>query len=220
MLNLKKIELKKIWKATIESIVVAFLYLILMISIINVLFKNEINQFTSTLNLISINTTKESLKDVKIDKENKNLTSYPEYGTRYATIKIPSLNIELPVYYGDDLSILKLGVGHSSGSYFPGEGGSILYMGHNTSKMLKELKNIEDRSIITITTSYGTYHYKVYQTKIINYKETDEVSTQREEEILMLYTCYESLRFGHTEKRFVVYAKLENIEGENDESIR
>lgn len=210
MLNFKKTK-NKVIKATIESLVVAFLYSILFLSITNILFKSEIKNLQSKLDLISVNTIKENLKDTKLD-EKQNLTNYPEYGTRYASIKIPSLDIDLPVYYGDTLSILKKGVGHSSGSYFPGEGGSILYMGHNTSNMLKKLKDIEENATIIIETSYGTYYYNVYQTKIINYKETDEVETEREEEILMLYTCYESLRFGHTEKRFVAYAKLENKE--------
>lgn len=220
MLNLKeKNEKKELIKATIETFIVAFFYSVLFIIVINILFGGFIKDITSYLNLITIKTTEEKLKDVNLDSTKSNLTNYPEYGMRYATISIPSLSINLPVYYGDTSSILKLGVGHSSGSYFPGEGGSILYMGHNTKNMLKELKNIENNSIITIETTYGTFNYKVYNSKVINYKETEEVPIEREEEVLMLYTCYESLRFGHTEKRFVVYARLESkeLKGDNNE---
>ena len=62
-------------------------------------------------------------------------TKCSNHTNKYATIKIPKIDVDLPVYYGDSLDVLKKGVGHSSGSYFPGEGGSIIYMGHNSKKM-------------------------------------------------------------------------------------
>lgn len=209
MLKISK-RTKKIIRATIDNILVAFIYTIIFIIIITNLFKNEIREVTNIVNLISIKTNNRVLENIKLDLESKNLLNYPEYGTKYASISIPSLNIELPVYYGDTLTILKNGVGHSSGSYFPGEGGSILYMGHNTSNMLKSLKDITNNESIIINTSYGTYTYKVYDTKVINYQDLDAVPISRDEEILMLYTCYNSLRIGHTPNRFVVYAKLES----------
>lgn len=211
MLNNSK-KTKEIIKATIDNILVAFLYTFLFIIIITNLFKNEIKEVTNTVNLISIKTNNKILENIKLDLESKNLLNYPEYGTKYASISIPNLNIDLPVYYGDTLTILKYGVGHSSGSYFPGEGGRILYMGHNTSDMLGHLKEIANNEKIIITTSYGTYTYSVYDTKIINYQDLELVPINRDEEVLMLYTCYNSLRIGHTPDRFVVYAKLESEE--------
>lgn len=203
---------KEIIKATIETIIVAFLYVIIFFIIIISLFKNELTDLKSIVNLISINTNNKILENVKLDLTTKNLESYPEYGTKYANLKIPSLNIDLPVYYGDTLSILKHGVGHSSGSYFPGEGGRILYMAHNTSDMLKNLKDILIDAEIIVETTYGTYTYKVYDKLVINYKDLSSVPINREEEVLMLYTCYNSLTIGHTEQRFITYAKLEKEE--------
>lgn len=196
-------------KATIEYILVAFIYTVFFLAIINILFKNEINSIISTINLISINNNYNNNEPIKFNLESKNLETYPSYSTQYANLKIPTLNIDLKVFYGDTLAILKEGIGHSSGSYFPGEGGSILYMGHNTNNMLKDLKEITNDTDIIIETSYGIFTYKVYDTKIINYKDLDEVPINRDSEILMLYTCYQSLTFGHTPKRFITYAKLE-----------
>ena len=103
---------------------------------------------------------------------------------------------------------MKYGVGHSSGSYFPGEGGSVVYMGHNTSNMLEKLPNIQIDDQITIETTYGTYNYLVYDMKIIDATDFDSVPIQRDEEILMLYTCHKMIGFGYSPKRFVVYANL------------
>ena len=79
----------------------------------------------------------------------------PEYGTQYGTIEIEKIDVNLPIYFGDTLEVLKKGIGHSSGSYFPGEGGSIIYMGHNYKKMLKRLGELQIGNEIKITTSYG-----------------------------------------------------------------
>jgi len=113
----------------------------------------------------------------------------------------------LPLYYGDKLEILRNGVGQSSGAYFPGEGGSIICMGHNTRTFLYHLPEIEKNSIIEIQTTYGTFQYKVYETKIVNMYNVDELPVQKDEEILMLYTCYPVTGLGHKTDRFVVYAK-------------
>lgn len=201
--------------ATIKNIIVAFIYSLIILLTTYYLFNTKIDNTLSLIKMISINTNKKILKDVKIDLVTKNLQSYPEYGTKYAELKIPSLNINKPIYFGDTLSILKYSLGHSSGSYFPGEGGSIVYMGHNTSNMLKELPNIKINDKIIVETSYGTYEYLVYDTKVIDATNLEEVPIQRDKEILMLYTCKRTGQIGYSTKRFIVYANLVNEEGDN-----
>lgn len=207
---------KEIAKATISKILVAFLYVVVFLSIICITFSNHILKAFSVLDMISVQASKEILKDVKIDLETKNLKQYPEYGERYGTIKIPSLNIDLPLYFGDTLDILKNGIGHSNLSYFPGEGGSILCMGHNTDKFLKKLPEIVNGDIIIIETVYGKYTYEVYETKIVNKYDLAAAPLQRDKEILMLYTCYPVNGLGHATQRFMTYANLSNEELIND----
>lgn len=198
----------KFVKATIAKIIVAFLYVFILLLGIYFMFSNQISKAFSIIEMISIETNKEILSDVKIDLETKNLKEYPEYGTRYGTIKIPSLEIELPLYFGDSLDILKNGIGHSNLSYFPGEGGSILCMGHNTGKFLKKLPQIKMGEQIIIETNYGIYTYEIYDTKIVDQYELEAAPLQREKEILMLYTCWPVTGFGHATNRFFVYADL------------
>ena len=196
-------------KATIKNIIVAFIYVAIIVTTIGILLYPSISLAISLVNGISVDTTKQILKDVKIDLEHNKLTSYPGYGTRYANIVIEDLDIDLPLYFGDTLKILRNGVGQSSGGYFPGEGGSIICMGHNNSGYLRRLPEIEIGTKIQIKATYGTFTYVVYDTKIVPQENLDAVPIQDEEEILMLYTCYPVNSIGHAKNRFITYAKLE-----------
>ena len=182
--------------------------LVLLFGIVYVLFADAISEAVSLVDMVSIKTSEKVLEDVKIDLKTKNLQNYPEYGSKYGMIKIPSLNIDLPLYYGDSLSIIRYGIGHSSGSYFPGEGGSILCVGHNTSGMLRSLTKIKKGAEIIIETTYGKYTYKVYDTKVVKQTELEAAPIQRDKEILMLYTCYPINSIGHAQNRFFTYANL------------
>lgn len=206
MLNCAK--KKAILKATILEVIVAFICSSLLVGLIFFIFYSPIQEVFQTIDLVSEKSNKKILKDVKLNLETKNLESYPEYGTKYASLSIPSVNIEQPIYYGDDNETLKYGVGQYIASYFPGEGGSILYMGHNTSNMLRNLPNVSLGDEIIVTTNYGTYHYQINDTKIIQDTELDKVPIKREGEVLMLYTCYPTTTVVYTPYRFVVYASL------------
>ena len=198
------IAIAKKWQtieATIIDVIVAF------IIVTKIIFGKQIKKAIEVVDMISIKTDSSVVPEIKFDTEKSTITNYPEYGSRYGNIKIESLDINLPLYYGDKLSILKNGVGQSSGSYFPGEGGSIICMGHNTKAFLYKLPQIKKGAIIEVETTYGTFKYKVDNTKIVNMYNVDELPIQKYEEVLMLYTCYPVNGLGHKTDRFVVYAK-------------
>ena len=199
-------QLIKRLKATVNYIIVAFIFSIIIISVTYILFSKTIDDIASTIDLISIRTNKKILKDVKIDINTNTLLNYPSYGANYATLRIPSIDVELPIYYGDDLDILKYGVGHTAGTYFPGEGGSIVYMAHNTSNMLRRLPELKSGELIEVETTYGTYHYTVYDGKVIKETDFDSVPINKEKELLMIYTCYPVTAIAHTPYRYIIYA--------------
>lgn len=194
--------------ATIKHLIVAIMFIILIAVIIFVLFGSRISMAISLINKVSIDTSNVVLKDVKLNSITKRLESYPEYGTKYGDLSIDSLDVDLPLYYGDTLSILRNGVGHSSGSYFPGEGGTIVCMAHNTRGYLYNLSDIEIGDNIVIATTYGEFTYKVEETKIVPETQVDAVSVSHGEEMLILYTCYPTNTFGHATQRFITYSKL------------
>ncbi len=197
-------------KATISVIIVALLLVGLIFFATYLFFGQEIDTAVLLLNTVSVNLNenKEQVPTI-LNEEKQTLENYPEYGTQYATIEIPRINANLPVYFGDTLEILKKGVGHSSGSYFPGEGGSIVYMGHNSKKVFRRFSELQIGDPIKVTTTYGEFNYKIYDMQLIKETELEKVPIQREEEILMVYTCYPFNNIGYADHRFVVYAKLE-----------
>ena len=201
-------------KATISSIIVALLIAVLLLLAIKLFLGRKIDEIFTLVNKVSITTdTKAETLKTTINTDDKTekttIKNYPEYGTQYATIEIDKIDINLPVYYGDTLDILKKGVGHSSGSYFPGEGGSIIYMGHNSKKMFRRFSELQKGNQIKITTSYGEYVYKIYDMQLIKETELEKLPIQREKEILMIYTCYPFNNVGYATQRYVIYAELE-----------
>lgn len=198
-------RLINIIKATIIEIIVAFLLVVLSIVIIDIAIGQKKELAITLINTISLN--KENVVNAKPVLEGNIIKNYPEYGSKYGKLKIPKINIDLDVYYGDTMEILKKGVGHSSGSYFPGEGGSIIYMGHNSKKIFRDLSKVSKGDVIQINTEYGEFSYQVYDMKIINETDLELLPIQREKEILMLYTCYPFQNIGYTTKRYVIYAE-------------
>lgn len=199
--------MKKTIKATIISIIVALFVSIAMILTIHLFFRAEIDETISLIDKVSIDIENKKIEPTIITAE-KQIRNYPEYGSQYATIEIPKIGVNLPVYYGDTLEILKNGVGHSSGSYFPGENGSIVYMGHNSAKMFRRFSELQIGNEIIVKTSYGEYKYKIYDMQLINETETEKLPIQKEKEILMVYTCYPFNNIGYATQRYVVYAEL------------
>ena len=196
-------------KETISSIIVAFFITSALMLVIYLFCGQEIEEIFSLVSKVSIDINPEREQEpIEIDTDDNTLVSYPEYGTQYATIEIDKIDLEAPVYYGDTLEILKKGVGHSSGSYFPGEGGSIIYMGHNSKKMFRRFSELQIGNEIKVTTTYGEYTYKIYDMQLIKETEVDKLPIQKDKEILMVYTCYPFNNIGYATQRYVVYAEL------------
>ena len=203
-------NLIKTLKATILNVIVALFITGIMMGAIYLLANKQIEKGISLISKVSIDIeNKEPAQEAKLVEEDKRITNYPEYGTQYATIQIPNIDVDLPVYYGDTLDIIKgARVGHTGGSYFPGEGGSIIYMGHNSTKVFRRFSELKKGNEITVKTSYGEFKYKIYDMQIVQENETDKLPIQKDKEILMIYTCYPFVYVGYTTQRYVVYAEL------------
>ena len=198
-------------KATIIQLIVALFIVIGILMLGYISLGATVNENLSLLNKISLDIDKkeEVVAEETTITEEKKLTNYPEYGTKYATIEIPKIDVDLPVYFGDTLEVLKKGVGHSSGSYFPGEGGSIIFLGHNYPKFFRRFSELQIGNEIYVKTTYGDFTYKIYDMQLINETETEKLPIQKEKEILMVYTCYPFNNIGYATQRYVIYAELE-----------
>lgn len=196
----------KIIKAAIISLIVAFLFVIIICFTLSKIGKEKFDMAIYLLKVITVN--ENNIKGVEPVLNGNVLINYPTYGSKYATLKIPSIGLEQPVYYGANYTILKSGIAHDENSFFPGEGGSVILAGHNFSSFLGNLPKAQVGDIINLETTYGNFNYEIYDTQIVKETEVDKVPIQEEKEILMIYTCWPINNIGHASQRYVVYANL------------
>lgn len=139
--------------------------------------------------------------------ENGHLKHYPNFTEQYAKMKIKKIGVDAPIYFGVTDEIILKGIGHDSGSYFAGENGTIIMCEHDYMNNFKRLGELKNGDIIEIQTNYGDFYYELYDEQIVLETETDKLPIQKNEEILMLYTCYNMTGADKTQYRYVVYAK-------------
>ena len=200
---MKKINIRKF----ASKIAVSLFFSAIFVLIYYYFVEEDVSNYIAILNSMAVsNDVGET--EVKYNFESKMLLKYPAFGKKYATLIIPSIDLKIAVYHGDNNKILRHGVGHYSGSYFPGENGTIVYAAHNTKGFFQKLDKVKKGDIVTIITKYGTFKYKVDSHKIVSEKNLDAFNIQHEKELLILYTCYPINRsvVGRKTKRYVVYA--------------
>ena len=198
-------------KVIVKQLAIAFFFTSFFIFLLFTIFSNKIEATVKLINKMAIIETKGNSKkrNIKINTVTKKLTEYPLYGEIWARIEIPSVKIESNVYHGDNLELLKYGVGHHSGSYFPGEGGTIIIPGHNSSRDFQRLTKTNKGDQIIIKAIYGTYTYEILSSEILEAKDfNNKLSINQKEELLILYTCYPVDTPGYKSQRYIVYAKL------------
>lgn len=198
-------KILNILKATIIKIIVAFLFVAIICLVYKVMLEEKFETVTGIIDVVAVNN--QELKTLTPLLDGNILLHRPIYGSKYATLKIPSIEVDLPIYYGESLSLLKYGIGHDSLSYFPGEGGTIVYMGHNYKTFLAKLPEAKVGDKIQVETDYGTFEYTIYETKIVHETNVGAVELQQEEERLVIYTCYPINNIGHAYQRYLVFAK-------------
>lgn len=204
-------KLQETLKVIGKQITIAFFFSATLTFIVSLFIGDDISLIYSLINKMTIEiNTKESI--VKFDSNSKTITSQPNYGQKWANINIETINVDAPIYQGDSLKIIKNGVGHFTGSYYPGQGATILLVAHNSKQHFGYLYKLNIGDKIVITTDYGEFTYAVYNYEIK--KATDlenNLPIQKEKEILVLYTCYPTGGVGFISKRYVVYAQLVGV---------
>lgn len=201
---------KFVMKTFAIDVAISFFFTAIFIILCYVAFGSKINSYSTIINTTVIKSAEEE-KEVVYNRDAKRIVKYPEYGKKYATIKIPAIDLSLPVYNGDTLDILRYGVGTYIGSYLPGEGGTTLMAAHNDRGFFHDLDKLQPGDKIIIEANYGTFTYTVSNHIIVKYSETEAFIMQDGKERLILYTCYpiEGGIIGHKTDRYVVYAYRE-----------
>lgn len=109
-------------------------------------------------------------------------------------LKIPSVNIELPIYHGTGQDELQVGVGHYRGSSLPigGESTHTVLTGHRglpSSRLLTDIDQLVAGDIFYVKTLKDTIAYEVDQIKTVLPEELDDINVVKGEDYCTLVTC-------------------------------
>jgi sortase A len=120
-------------------------------------------------------------------------------------LEIPRLRLSVIVMEGDDDATLARAVGHVAGTALPWERGNAVLAGHRDT-FFRPLKDLREGDEIRMTTTRGTFDYRVIRTEIV---EPDDLSVLAPTpgRALTLVTCYPFVYVGRAPQRFVIYAQ-------------
>ena len=125
-----------------------------------------------------------------------------------AVLRIPKINLEVPVFNDTDDLTLDRGVGRILGTAQVGGPGNLGIAGHRDG-FFRGLKDIEIGDTIELQRPGGTDRYRVSQLQIV--APTDVyVLNASSKPTLTLVTCYPFYYVGSAPKRYVVTASTEN----------
>lgn len=109
-------------------------------------------------------------------------------------IRIPKINVEIPIYHGTSESVLQAGVGHFWGTSLPvgGESTHTVLTGHRglpTKTLFTNMDKMEIGDVFYIKILEETFAYQVDQILTVLPEETDALSIVPGEDLATLVTC-------------------------------
>lgn len=140
-------------------------------------------------------------------------------------IKIPAIDVSLPIYHGTSDAVLEKGVGHLEGTSLPigGSGTHIVLTGHSglsKAKLFTDLDNLQIGDYFFLETWGETLSYRVESKKVILPSELDDLQVVQGEDLCTLLTC---TPYGVNSHRLLVRgvrAELPDIEEEQQEVVQ
>lgn len=123
-----------------------------------------------------------------------------------AILRIPKINLEVPVLGATDDITLNHGVGQIAGTASPGEKGNIGIAGHRDG-FFRNLKDLSRGDVIELETTTSSELY-VVDSILVTGPDDISVLRVRETQSLTLVTCYPFNFVGPASRRFIVEASL------------
>lgn len=143
--------------------------------------------------------------------------SFDQYSTLYsgeifASIEIPKISLNVPVYLGASDQILNHGIGQVEGSSLPVGGlntHSILagHRGLATKLMFRNIDKLTPGDLIYIHNISETLIYEVYHQQIVEPHETSSLELVHNKDLITLYTCHPYRKY---DQRLLVHAERKN----------
>lgn len=140
-----------------------------------------------------------------------------DLGLPMAILRIPRIDVEVPVLEGTSDPVLDRAVGRIEGTVRPGERGNSGIAGHRDG-VFRGLKDISVGDWLEIETLTGKQSYQIDRISIVAPTQT-EVLAQTEGPVVTLVTCYPFYFVGKAPQRYIVRASLKNSESVPSSSI-
>ena len=123
-----------------------------------------------------------------------NYTSVLNIDGTIGYIKIPKINVYLPIYHGTSEEVLQKGVGHLENTAFPisGKGNHAVLTGHtglNSARLFTDLTELETGDVFYITTLDRKLAYEVDRILVIEPDDTEDLRPVKGEDYVTLVTC-------------------------------
>lgn len=143
---------------------------------------------------------------LKYEENIKDEAYNPIVGQQYGELICESLDLRVPLYYGDRDSELKFGAGTWIGGALPGKEGAALIGGHDTT-YFQSLEHAKEGQEIIVKTVYGEFTGRISGIEIMKASQF-KLEEVPEGTAIVLYTCYPFGKVGETrEERYFVYVE-------------
>lgn len=138
--------------------------------------------------------------DPWLDAQRPGTAQYQDYLSQLnlndvmATIKIPSIDVNLPIYHGTDTATLDKGIGHLFGTALPvgGESTHTVLTGHTglgNATMFDQLTSVKMGDVFYIETAGRHLKYQVTDIRVVLPTETESLNKVEGKDLATLVTC-------------------------------
>ena len=146
------------------------------------------------------NAAESPILDPWLDAQRPGTAQYQDYLSQLnlndvmATIKIPSIDVNLPIYHGTDTATLDKGVGHLFGTALPvgGESTHTVLTGHTglgNATMFDQLTSVKMGDYFYIETAGRHLKYQVTDIRVVLPHETESLNKVEGADLATLITC-------------------------------
>lgn len=143
-------------------------------------------------------------------------------GPSIGIVRIPKINVELPIYHGSSEKVLSQGAGHLENSSLPSNklGTHTVITAHRglpTATMFRDLDKLEVGDLFFIVVLDEVLAYKVESTQIVDPSETNWLAIDKDKNQATLLTCHPYMINSH---RLLVNGIQVPYEPEKDKEIK
>ena len=121
-----------------------------------------------------------------------------------AILRIPRLELEVPVYDGTSDAILDLAAGRIEGTALPGTTGNIGIAAHRDG-FFRVLKDVKEGDALVLETPVATEHYRVEWIRITTPEDVSVINPTSDPAVTLV-GCFPFYHRGPAPQRFIVRA--------------